>query len=332
VLLLILLNPFRLERTYDYANTELNKNFPNLNQKKYKQGELSAKQIPAEEESSAYIASDLSMPSINPPASVTVSSIVKEEEKEGNGNLSNLQKLNIQPANIDASAPQTMLEASNVPDNITTPAEEENEKHQPEFYAGLSGELGKSWLLSNKTIYSITESPYSSANPANESSFGFLGGVKLNDKWTVELATILNDNRGQIYREYLNGQLITNKYNLKYSSFSIKGRYKIISKTLNLPVSHNLTFGTYMGYLNNASQIIESESNNIKPDYRNYDFGLLIGYEIDSQILPNYTLSTGVQIDPGLINIYRGTEELPASFNKTYNASIGVSISIKRNF
>jgi hypothetical protein len=87
-----------------------------------------------------------------------------------------------------------------------------------------------------------------------------------------------------------------------------------------------------MGYLNNASQIIESESNNIKPDYRNYDFGLLIGYEIDSQILPNYTLSTGVQIDPGLINIYRGTEELPASFNKTYNASIGVSISIKRNF
>lgn len=332
LLLLILLNPFKLERTYDYADSELNKDFPNLNQKKYKQGELSAKQIPSEEESSAYIASDLSTPSINPPASVTVSSVVKEEEKEGNRNLSNLQKLNTHPANIDASAPETILAASNVTDNKTTPAAEENEKAQPEFYAGLSGELGKSWLLSNKTIYSITESPYSSANPANESAFGFLGGVKLNDKWSVELATILNDNRGQIYREYLNGQLVTNKYNLKYSSFSIKGRYKIISKTLNLPVSHNLTFGTYMGYLNNASQIIESESNNIKPDYRNYDFGLLIGYEIDSQILPNYTLSTGVQIDPGLINIYRGTEELPASFNKTYNASIGVSISIKRNF
>jgi len=333
LLLLLLLNPFKQQRTYDLANNELNKNFPGLNkslkQETDKQGDLAAQRAISEEQSSAFIASDISIPSIRPTASITVSSITKEEENDRV--LSDLQKLNTLPANLDASLPQPMIAARDI-DDETTSAEKEKEKSQSDFYAGLSGELGKSWLLSNKTIYSITESPYSSANPSNDNAFGFLGGVKLNDKWSVELATILNDNRGQIYREYLDGQLVSNKYNLKYSSFSIKGRYKIISKTLELPVSHNIIFGTYMGYLNNASQIIESESNNIKPDYRNYDLGLLIGYEIDSQILPNYTLSTGIQIDPGLINIYKGNEELPASFNKTYNASIGVSISLKRNF
>jgi hypothetical protein len=334
LLLLLLLNPFKPQKSYDLANNVLNKNFPGLyqysEQDKDIQGDFTAKRDTSEEQTTAYLAADLSTPETNLTASLTASSVV--QEKENDRTLSDLQKLSSLPADIDASLPQTMISASNNTDDEITSSEKENEKSQPEFYAGLSGELGKSWLLSNKTIYSITESPYSSANPANESSFGFLGGVKINDKWSVELATILNDNRGQIYREYLDGQLVTNKYNLKYSSFSIKGRYKIISKTLNLPVSHNIIFGTYMGYLNNASQIIESESNNIKPDYRNYDLGLLIGYEIDSQILPNYTLSTGIQIDPGLINVYRGNEELPANFNKTYNASVGVSITIKRNF
>ena len=334
LLLLLLFNPFKPQRTYDLADSELNKNFPSLNQtlkqEKDIQGGFTGQRATSEEKSAAYRASDLSTPETNLTASLTATSVAQENENDRS--LSDLQKLSTLPANLDASLPQTMIAANNITDDETTSSEKENEKSQPEFYAGLSGELGKSWLLSNKTIYSITESPYSSANPANESAFGFLGGVKLNDKWSVELATILNDNRGQIYREYLDGQLVTNKFNLKYSTFSIKGRYKIISKTLNLPVSHNLMVGTYVGYLNKASQNIESETNNIKPDYRNYDIGLLIGYEIDSQISTNYTLSTGIQIDPGLINIYKGNEELPANFNKTYNASIGVNISIKRNF
>jgi hypothetical protein len=334
LLLLLLLNPFKPQRTYDLADSQLNKNFPSLNQtlkhEKNIQEDFTGQVTNSEEKSAAYLASDLKTPETNLTASLTAASVTKE--KENDRTLSNLQKLNTLPADINASLPPAMIAASSITEDETTSSQKENEKAQPVFYAGLSGELGKSWLLSNKTIYSITESPYSSANPTNESAFGFLGGIKLNDKWSVELATILNDNRGQIYREYLNGQLVTNKFNLKYSTFSIKGRYKIIPKTLNLPVSHNLMVGTYVGYLNKASQSIESEKNNIKPDYRNYDIGLLIGYEIDSQILPNYTLSTGIQIDPGLINIYKGNEELPANFNKTYNASIGVSISIKRNF
>lgn len=335
LLLLLLLNPFKPQRSYELANSELNKNFPRLNQpvkqKKNIRGEdYIAQRGISKEQSSADAAADLSTPAINPAASVTASTETKKEESESA--VSELQKLNTLQANIDAPLPQTMIAENNLPGSKPAIASKEEEKAQPKFYAGLSGELGKSWLLSNKTIYSITESPYSSANPASESAYGFMGGVKLNDKWSVELAAFFNNNSGQIYKEYMEGQLVTNQISLNYSTFNIKGRYKIISKTLNLPVSHNLMFGTYMGYLNNASQSIDSETSNIRPDYRNYDLGLLIGYEIDSQILPNYTLSTGIQIDPGLINIYKGNEELPASFNQTYNASIGINITIKRSF
>ena len=214
-----------------------------------------------------------------------------------------------------------------------TSATEEKEKSENfRFYVGISGEIGKSWLLNNKTIYSIAKSPYSSADASSQSAFGLSGGIQINPKWAVEITTFFNGNHGQIYREYMDGQLVTNSISLDYATINLKGRYQLFSKTLQLPVSHNLLFGTYMGYLSSASQNIESSSNNIKTDYRNYDIGLLIGYELDTPLFSDYILSTGVQIDPGLINIYQGNEQLPANFNKTYNASIVLNITLKRKF
>jgi len=216
--------------------------------------------------------------------------------------------------------------------HATSELGEKEQSNKPRFYAGVSGELGKSWLLNNKTFYSMTRSPYSSADASSQSAFGVSGGIQINPKWAVEVTTYFNGNHGQIYREYIDGKLVTNSIDLNYATFNLKGRYQLFSKTLQFPVAHNLLFGTYVGYLSSASQNMESTSNNIKTDYRNYDIGLLIGYELDTPLFSNFILSTGVQIDPGLINIYQGNEQLPAHFNKTYNASIGVNISIKRNF
>jgi len=331
ILLFFLFYPFQNKQSYNLAENEISRNLPKIT-------------VPSEQgkTKSLYTEEDARTPEEFASSAFNTlntedyfSMAVNREESQGierTTTSNKFTKLNKRSSGLTEVQYKPIL-ASHQPNNPEKKeAQQEEEKYKPQFYAGVSGELGKSWLLSNKTIYSMTSSPFSSANPSDESVFGFNGGVKLSERWAFELGASFNGNKGQIYKEYTDGQLVTNQISLNYSSLNIKGKYKFISKTSNLPVSHNLVFGTYLGYLSNADQKIESISNNIKSDYKNYDLGLILGYEIDAHILPNYTLSTGVQIDPGLINIYKGNEELPASFNRTYNASIGINISIKRYF
>ena len=336
ILLFFLLYPFQVQKSHNIAENEINKNFTDL--------EITAKQDKLQD---IFTHEDHLQESFKPkpPAffsqengKIYIASLPnkKSDEKTNTKKTPTKNELIKQETllagiNTPQSQPNLAVYHSNQSNQKRT-EEKEKKEFEPRFYAGISGKLGRSWLLSNKTIYSITNSPYSSANPKEESSFGLFGGVKLSERWAFELGASFNGNKGQIYKEYMDGQLVNNQITLNYSTLNMKGRYKFISKASNRPVSHNIVFGTYMGYLGNASQKIESSSSNIKSDYRNYDLGLIFGYEIDAQILPNYSLSTGIQIGPGLINIYKGNEALPASFNKTYNASIGINISVKRSF
>jgi hypothetical protein len=206
---------------------------------------------------------------------------------------------------------------------------EETKQEPLNFYVGASGEFGNSWLLSNKTLYSIRESPYSAAKPSRNNAFSLTAGFELNDQMEFQLETQISNNNGQIYKEYLNGNFVTNQIQLNYNSLKLLGRYQFVAPKKNIPVSHNFIFGTYGSYLASAYQNIESEKENIRSNYRNYDVGLILGYEVDSRIMKDVTLSTGARIDPGIINIYQGSENLPANFNKTYTSSISVLVTLK---
>ncbi|MFO8234841.1 MAG: hypothetical protein R6U04_05510 [Bacteroidales bacterium] len=222
-----------------------------------------------------------------------------------------------------------VLAQSNAPSSPSSEKEEDDTKEKPKIYIGTSGQFTNTWLLSNKTLNSIKNSPYSAAEPQRNNSFSLIGGIELNDRLSFQVEGLLNNSNGQNYKEYLNGKFITNQINLNYSSIQLAGRYKFIKEGKNIPVSHNLVFGTYGSYLQNANQHINDEQQNIRASYKNYDFGLLVGYEIDSRISQNLIFSSGVRLDPGLINIYSGSEELPSEFNKTYTTSLSLQLSLK---
>ena len=211
----------------------------------------------------------------------------------------------------------------------TKEQEEKTKESRIQYYLGASGQFGNSWLLSNKTLYSIRESPYSAAKPKRSNAFSIMGGMVLNNKLDLQLETQVSNSNGQVYKEYLNGDFITNQIQLNYTSVKLLGRYRFVKQKENIPVSHHLVIGTYGSYLVNAVQDIADEKENISSNYRNYDLGIILGYEADSRISKNLTLSTGARIDPGIINVYKGSEQLPAEFNKTYTSSISVQLSLK---
>jgi len=200
------------------------------------------------------------------------------------------------------------------------------------YYVGLNGELGNSWLLSNKTIHSIRNSPYSAASPQLSKSYGLVAGTSLNDRLDLQLEALITNETGQNYREYTGGQVLNNHIRLNYSSLKVTGRYEVIPSSFQLPLSHHILLGTYGSYLKDARQKTAGESENIRPAYKNYNIGMVLGYELDTHIAPNYTLSAGIRYNPGFINIYEGTAILPARFNKTYSSSVNLNISLKYNF
>jgi hypothetical protein len=197
------------------------------------------------------------------------------------------------------------------------------------FYVGTSGQFSNSWLLSNKTLYSIRESPYSSVEPARNNAISIMAGLSFTDRFDMQFESQFNNNSGQIYNEYVNGDFITNQIQLKYTSFILSGRYRFIKESKHIPVSHHIVVGTYGSYLQHAYQDINQNTENIRGSYKNYDLGLIIGYEIDSKLTRSLVLSTGARIDPGLINIFKGSDDLPADFNRTYTTSLGVQVSLK---
>ncbi|MBS3806039.1 MAG: hypothetical protein KGY60_00915 [Bacteroidales bacterium] len=233
-------------------------------------------------------------------------------------------QLNVQTNEQLASMPETGI-------SVSQTREDKEQPGQVRYYAGISGEVGNSWLLSNKTIYSIRKSPYSSASPEVGKSYGIMGGASLNDHFDVQAEALFTSETGQKYREYTNGQVLHNQILLNYTSLKITGRYKIFGSSFQLPVSHHLVLGTYGSYLKNAQQQTDGQTKNIKGAYKNYNLGVVVGYELDTHIAPNYSLSAGLRFNPGFINIYEGTSMLPAQFNKTYSSSVNINIALKYN-
>ena len=196
------------------------------------------------------------------------------------------------------------------------------------YYVGLSGEVGQSWLLSQKTSYSIQKSPYSTAIPNQGKSFGVVGGIILNDRLDFQMEGLIKNENGQTYKEYQNGQVMNNRIYLDYSSLNMLGRYQIFQNNFKLPLSHHALLGIYGSYLKHASETYNGTSNNLRYAYKNYDLGFILGYELDAQISPQFKLSTGFRFDPGLINIYNGMPGLPKDFNKTYSSSFNINIAL----
>jgi hypothetical protein len=197
-----------------------------------------------------------------------------------------------------------------------------------QYYVGLTGEVGQSWLLSQKTSYSIRKSPYSSAIPNQGESFGILGGMKINERLAFQLEGLIKNENGQTYKEYKDGQVINNQIYLDYTSLNILSRYQLFQNSFKLPLTHHALLGFYGSYLKHASESYNGSSKNLRYAYKNYDLGSILGYELDAKISPKFILSAGFRFNPGLINIYEGMPNLPADFNKTYSSSININITL----
>src|SRR6056297_2102864 len=139
ILLFFLFYPFQNNRTYNLAENEINKNFPKI--------EVNSEQgktifLDTEEDNAqGFISSTFNTINNEDSFSATVQ-IEERQDSEHTTVSNNLTKLNNRSSGLSAVHPRPML-ASYKPNRPKKKnAQQEKEKFKPQFYAGVSGELG----------------------------------------------------------------------------------------------------------------------------------------------------------------------------------------------
>jgi hypothetical protein len=198
------------------------------------------------------------------------------------------------------------------------------------LYIGSTGQLANTWFLNEKTYNGLESSSLTKSNASFGSNFGVYIGTNLSKRIDIQLDINILAINNQDYNEYLNGEYIENKLSMKYSQAALSARLYFISKKF-VQGEHGVNLGFYTGYLHNAYQIINGETINLTSDYTNFDYGVFIGYEYVVPLTKNLGFGTGFKAYYGLQNIYSGNNYIPSYLNKTNNAALNISFSLKYN-
>jgi len=250
-------------------------------------------------------------------------------------NTADLKRINskirlLNEGNESSSMPLFAMTGKTIAETEKEISEPVNSKNT--YYFGLSGQMNNSLMLSNKTIYSINESPYSQVRPQQSGRIGLVAGLKLSERFGAQAEFYINNLKGQTFREYRDGELIDNQIQLGYSSLQLISDYKFIKSSQKLSFSHHILLGVYGSYLKNASQSYLMQEEDPLSEYKKFDAGFIIGYSLQTSIMQNVNISADLRLDPGIINIYEGSSYLPKEFNRTYNSSFLVGLSFTYNF
>ena len=194
-------------------------------------------------------------------------------------------------------------------------------------YAGFTGQLANTWLLSSKTFSAFRSDELT----ANDASFGKNLGVVVGANVSPRLGFKsefhwISQNK-QSYKEYINGKYVSNSFVLDYITLALHAKYLFKESHR----SHYVLFGAYFATMQNASQSIDGVRSEITDSYKSFDYGLQLGYEFPLSLPYGLTLSPGISVKYGLANIFSGSETIPSYLNRTQNASFSFSVSLTRN-
>lgn len=70
---------------------------------------------------------------------------------------------------------------------------------------------------------------------------------------------------------------------------------------------------------------------NLESGFRNIDLGMIVGASLNTELSPRWTLTTGVQSQVGMINIFKGNQFVPQDFFSTSTQSVGFNFGLIYN-
>lgn len=200
------------------------------------------------------------------------------------------------------------------------------------FYVGAAVGVKNQWLMNHETYETFRSEGLDHAVADFSSAQNVNFGMRIADRFGVQADYSFLAGAGQKYQEYSStGRFVNKELDFQYQKMLVAFRYNRKSKKfLGREISDHMALGMYGGYLTEAQRIGGIEgSAKFLPNYRNVDFGFTGAYEVNYALIPRLKLSTGLRLQQGLVNIYRGTSTVPADFDRTFNASVDLLFGLK---
>lgn len=231
-----------------------------------------------------------------------------------------LQSVNSLPLKALLSLPLTINQTELVDIVNKTPRE-------TKFEIGLYSALNSTSIINNATRRAFDAKSLVAYNPSLGSNLGFQFIYHFNANHSLASA-VMHAGVRQSYNKYGNGSLNEEVVNLNF--IRLQTLYQFKYKRFHTQKSmFNVKVGPYFGFMTKSDFKINNQVQTEALDYFNgYDVGLTlqVGHSVEwSKLMLDY----GLNMDKGLTNLYRGTDFVPASFDRTTLLGIGTYVSLR---
>lgn len=192
---------------------------------------------------------------------------------------------------------------------------------------GLYTALNSTSIINNATRRAFDAKSLVAYNPSLGSNLGFQFIYHFNANHSLASA-VMHAGVRQSYNKYGNGSLNEEVVNLNF--IRLQTLYQFKYKRFHTQKSmFNVKVGPYFGIRTKSDFKINNQVQTEALDYFNgYDVGLTlqVGHSVEwSKLMLDY----GLNMDKGLTNLYRGTDFVPASFDRTTLLGMGTYVSLR---
>ena len=219
---------------------------------------------------------------------------------------------------------KTGLIASNI--ETTVPSKKTSAPFFRIHDAGLMYSYKNTWLLNYETRNGLNPAKLGNTLPTFHHDLGITSTLVLKEKHDIGLELLLMSETGQNYQQYINASYVNRKITLNY--FKLQAWY--MWKHRKIPGS--TIAGVYFARLGMAEEIQGDLKFSVRDDYRNHDYGLVLGYRLDVPLFNNIVMYPGIRFNYNLMNIFEGHDGTANIFKTTNNFTAGVNVAFTYGF
>lgn len=192
------------------------------------------------------------------------------------------------------------------------------------FNAGPVITYNSSWLLNNETRSSYDRNSLISTDLTYKENWGFALNYSITGKSSIATEVYVVGKVGQQYRMYQEGEYLKKGLELRYFKLFFQYQQNFFYYGKNNSSWLTAKAGAYAGSLQKKLGEIRQEENR----YANLDYGLKLAVGQENGF-GRFILGYGISAERGLNNVFRGSERLPAEFNKTYIFNVGSYLNMR---
>lgn len=199
---------------------------------------------------------------------------------------------------------------------------------------GITSALKNTWLMNTETALALEGHNGSRTELNFFSDFSLSLRYDISSRWGVKGNLSLSSNTGQSYQQFIYGRFSHRDIELNYMHIDLAATHRHRNTSLIGPLQfgHRTSLGMYFASLNHAHETIAGIKQDVTLHYRNSDYGIVAGHELDIFLHPRFAISPGLFVNWGLPNIYAGQHNIISPVNRTSNFSFDFRVAVYYNF